>query len=630
MCGIAGVIGRQGQDLDYAGIVEAMLDLLRHRGPDGVGIAVFGPDAVLARASDRASGHQASPGVAAGLGHRRLAIIDLTPEAGQPMFSADGSLALVFNGEIYNYIELREELRERWAFRTNSDSEVLLAAYRVWGDALLGRLDGMFAFAILDLGRNRLFCARDQFGIKPFYFGIDDGALAFASEPRAVLAALRTKGHVDLPHLAEFLVLATSDYDEGTFYREVKQLRPGHCMEVDLVSGKVSSSRYWIPPEVTYVSDKAVIPEVWRLLERGIARQLRSDVPVGASLSGGLDSSVVVNLAARLLGHNANQFRAFTSIAEGHSEDESGLAARSAALAGVQWCPVRPVGEAVAKDLTGMVWSMDEPFTSLAMFAHYQVMRAAANSGIKVMLDGQGSDEVFVGYPRVAQSLVWEKIKGLEWYSAGRDLFLLRRNAAITFREGILGGAYRGLTWVRTFRAAHNMRPMLRANLLSEARYEVVQDATTSSGLVDLQLKELTRYVLPRLLRYEDRNSMAFSIEARVPLLSIDLAQFALSLPVRWRVRDGWTKFALRSAAANWIPPGVLNAKGKKGFPVPQAEWVRLLGPTINEFLSEHGVSEVLDVEAVRRGMETDAVGSHWFWRCLSAGMWIAGSKVAI
>jgi len=316
------------------------------------------------------------------------------------MASQDGRYWIVFNGEVYNYVELAEELSDRFGsvFKTRTDTEVVLDAFRRWGPECLGRFDGMFAFAIWDVELRRLFCARDPVGIKPFYFSNSDCGFVFASEPRAVLTGLGTKGHTDSARLAEFLALGVSDTDDGTFFREVRQL-PGGCWMWVQDGGPISGpNRFWHPPEQLLGDNADVARALVDRLRVSVSRQLRSDVPVGSCLSGGLDSGAITVTVGEIMGGDTSACTALTLRNPGFKDDESELARTTAAAAGMAWTPVDVSLVTLGEDVEAMAAAMGEPFNTLSMFAQYQIMKAASELGLKVMLDGQGGDEVYVGY----------------------------------------------------------------------------------------------------------------------------------------------------------------------------------------------------------------------------------------
>ena len=416
MCGVAGFIewttadGPGGQQPRLR--LDRMLGAVRHRGPDDWGMTFFGLPADCRENEREHVRLRKSEAVGLALGHRRLSVLDLSHRGRQPMETADGSLTITFNGEIYNYIELKEEMALAGAaFHTGTDTEVLLEAYRRWGVAMLGRLDGMFAFAIWDARVGKLICARDPFGIKPFYYGRDSRRFVFASEPRAVLAGLGTKGHIDVSRVAEFLVLGLADHDSGTSFREVSQLPGGHWLEVDAASGVSEPRPFWRAPDDMITDGEDAAARVREQIDLAVHRQLRADVPVGSCLSGGLDSGSVVATVGRLLGGRTAGFTTFTIANPGFEHDEAERARAMAKWAGMRWIGVEPDIESLGTDLERLVRIQGEPFGSLSICAQYKVMQCARRHGMTVMLDGQGGDEVFIGYHRIAIRVIGEYLR---------------------------------------------------------------------------------------------------------------------------------------------------------------------------------------------------------------------------
>jgi asparagine synthase (glutamine-hydrolysing) len=632
MCGIAGFVESafhsQFDSCAARLYLEKMLHALAHRGPDDWGMAFYGFAPMAA--SERNVNWQECTSARLAFGHRRLAILDLSEAGRQPMTNRDATLTITFNGEIYNYIELRDELSRHITFHTGTDTEVLLAAYQKWGLDMLGRLDGMYAFALWDARVNKLICARDPLGIKPFYYAQDGERFYFASEPRAVLAGLGSSGHLDTAHIAEFLAFGISDYDAGTSYREVRQLCGGQWLEVT-ADGRVSLPQtFWQPPAEELEADEDV-PEFLRAqLEMAVKRQLRSDVPVGSCLSGGLDSGSIVTAVSNILSVRADDFMTFTLANKDFSGDESELARITAHQAGVCWNKVETDIEAVPGALSKLIQTVDEPIGGLSVLGQYQVMQYAHRQGIKVMLDGQGGDEVFLGYPRVAQCVAGEYWKQGRISSALSEWHALAQNASQPLATSLLGNLFFRSPRLASWRNRRRIRDLVSSEVLACVRPETIADLYGNESVHTIQRRELTRYILPRLLRYEDRNSMAFGIEARVPLLTVQLVEYALRLPLRWRVRGGWTKYALRVAMQDRLPPEITWQRQKRGFEVPQRRWVAAAWPQIAARLAELPRECPINITAIQKCVEQGQGGEQWFWRCLSVALWMQVSGVRI
>jgi asparagine synthase (glutamine-hydrolysing) len=632
MCGIAGFLSSsQVADPRFQtanDLLARMLRSVEHRGPDDWGTAFFGFNEAGAKGSDHLQVRDGGA-VRVALGHRRLSILDLSVSGRQPMMSVDKSVTITFNGEIYNYVELREELEDEFDFHSGTDTEVLLNAYRRWGTEMLPRLDGMFSFAIWDEKRQELICARDPLSIKPFYYGSGSGTFFFGSEPAAVLAGLDTQGSVDLARIAEFLVLDVSDHDEGTSFQEVSQLPGGYWIAVGADGVRSEPRAYWTPPAgLADVVD--VAGETRHQLMVAVSRQLRSDVPVGSCLSGGLDSGSIVAAVGEQLGPAASDFKALTLTTKGFAGDESALAALTAQRAKVRWIPVTTDPQRITDDLEHLVRIMGEPFGSLSMYGQYNVMRAARDEGLKVMLDGQGGDEVFLGYNTIAQRIVGEHFRHGRLGQALREMRGLHYNASHSMLRTLAGNILFSSPTLAIQRGRRRMSPFVSGSLLDGVRFETASARFSGADFRTLQVRDLRRFVLPRLLKYEDRNSMAFSLEARVPLLAIPLVELGLSLPLEWQVRDGWTKFALRQGMTSLLPGSVVWNRKKRGFEVPQADWVSAARKQIAGWISELPHDCGIRREQIVKGLDAGLGGRQWFWRCISLALWLRHTGVKI
>jgi asparagine synthase (glutamine-hydrolysing) len=626
MCGIAGFVESQAHSREPYDTLSSMLRTIRHRGPDDWGMVFNGYNG--GRGDAKRVDWRQLQGPLLALGHQRLAILDLSEAGRQPMWSHDGAYCISYNGEIYNYLELRSQLAPRAVFQTGTDTEVLLEAYRQWGTAMLQQLDGMFAFALWDRKAQTVVCARDPIGIKPFYYGTQAGRFVFASEPRAVLAGLRTRGRIDAVRVAEFLALGVSDHDDGTSYEEVRQLLPGHWIAVD-AAGSVSPPRaFWsVPDEPVQEAD---VPRLVRdHIDVAIARQLRSDVPVGSCLSGGLDSGTVTSAAARALHQDAANFTALTLTNPDFEGDETEMAAATAAKTGVKWTKVQPRLSSIVEELDQMIQSMDEPFPSLSMFGQRKIMEQASALGLKVMLDGQGGDEVFLGYLRLAQRVASEYFWQGSLSNAFGEWQALGRNASQPVWLTLASSCFFGSPAIVRRRNTRRVSKVVDANFLQHVRPNIVREMYTSlQGVRGLQIAELKRFCLPQLLRYEDRNSMAHSVEARVPLLAVPIVEIGLGLPLNWKVRGGWTKYALRRAMQDDLPAEILWSRRKRGFEVPQKLWVESARSSIEKWLHDLPPGCPVSGREILKAIDNGKAGEQWVWRCLSVALWIRSSGV--
>jgi asparagine synthase (glutamine-hydrolysing) len=590
MCGIAGTAG--GAPPDRA-LLEAMAETMVKRGPDGGG--AWHDDTV-------------------GLAFRRLAVIDLHERSGQPMHF--GPLHLVFNGEIYNYRELRGACRRRGhVFRTEGDAEVLLHAWAEWGERALAHLNGMFALAVWDDRTRRLTLASDPFGEKPLYYAHAHGRLVFASSLRAIMCDPAVDGREDADALAAFVAHAKMPPPGSSFVRGIARLPAAHVLRWQV--GAPELERYWRPRRLEVPRDYTTAREQLRvLLTDAVRLRLRSDVPVGTSLSGGVDSSTVVMVAAGLAGDHRRH--AFTARFPGFERDEWAYASAVAGAAEVErHHGVEPTARDALADLETFVLDHEEPVESLSVYAQWRVNRAALEQGVVVLLDGQGGDELFAGYPPAA---------GFAFLSAGpREVVRSLRR-----RPRAAADAARSLA------KAHLPGPLRRAYRRRTASPYVARDVPRTAPSGDAQpiprelLAESFVTSLPRLLRYADRSSMAHGREVRLPFLDRRVAEFGLSLPAAFVHRDGRTKAILRDAMAGAVPEHVLARRDKVAFEPPQARW--LAEPA----LRAHVCEVLLDRDARDRGLydtaaiEADARAGQWrdagaIWTALNAELWLRG-----
>ncbi len=606
MCGIAGIVRLDGASVS-ADTIGVLTDLIAHRGPDDAGVHV--------------DGH-------VGLGHRRLSIVDLSPAGHQPMASGDGSLWIVFNGEIYNHEALRAELIGLGhAFRSTTDTEVILAAYRQWGEACVHRFEGMWAFAIWEQARRRLFCSRDRLGIKPFYYALTPAGFAFASEIKSVLAAGLVPIRANPEALRLQLVYRARASNETTCFEGVMQLPPAH--NAVLADGRLVRSRYWNAEDALAArgsGSRDYAAGFRDHIEQAVRSHLRSDVPVGACLSGGLDSGTLVALAARRMD---TPLRTFSVTYPGTVYDESRyIHALRGQVGNLDGTETSPDGRDLIDVLERSTWHYEEPVWGGSVYSWWQVMKSVHAGGIKVVLNGQGADELLAGYPRYYPTYLRQLLL------QGRLPTLARNFEGFRAQQGDLSrmGLWRELAtpfwpdWLR--RAARVagrgnafddrfLSPQLRA-LSSPAAEALARRAF--SNLDTHLLTDLTTTRLPELLQAEDRFSMAFSIESRVPFLDRAFVEYGIALPAGQKIDDGVTKVVLREAMRGTVPDETLDRRDKQGYPTPANDWLR-----------QYGVEYAGDLIGSRRFRERDvfdaAAASAAFdrWRSGSgslAGLW--------
>lgn len=575
MCGIAGIISPDASKVNDV-FLNRMGNALAHRGPNGHATWT------------------STDGIA-GLSHRRLVIIDTSPGAAQPMHYGSGH-TIVHNGEIYNYIELRQELLKKgYRFKTSSDTEVILAAYAEYGERCVDYFDGMFAFAIWDAQQKALFCARDRLGEKPFFYvATDDDAFWFASEIKALLAA---GAAVDRDDGMLLYFLGTGNTIDAvdpsrTFYRKIKQLPAAHWLRYNARTSHLTLQRYWNVSKKTISRNlNTSLEELDNLLTLSVSRRLRSDVPLGTSLSGGLDSS---SIAACLHSLGVGSLKTFTASFHGFEKDESAKAKKVAERFGFSNYLVEPTADGLINDFEKLAYHQDEPVASASVYAQFKVFELAAIENVTVLLDGQGADEILAGYDHYHK-----------WWL--RSLFphltakLLRR---------------------RTRRGLYDTS--LNREFIEAAIGEVNIVKPVVRRLNDLLYFDTFCLGLEQLLRYADRNSMAHGREVRLPFLNHELVDFIFSLPASMKIHDGYTKWLLRKLMSNKLPSDTVWTKRKTGFEPPQKEW--MMHPKVQEYIMDAKTKLVNERILNKSVLHRPITGSDAFSRNAGEWRWMAAS----
>jgi asparagine synthase (glutamine-hydrolysing) len=640
MCGIAGMLWTEPA-AQRAG-TTAVLRLLEHRGPDDHGWLLLTPQGVRRGRGDPGNVH-----AEAALLHRRLSILDVSDAGWQPMSTPDGRYHLIFNGEIYNYVELRRELEKLGQeFRSRSDTEVLLHAYSRWGRGALSRLVGMFAFAVLDTRERSLFLARDFFGIKPLYYAHLPGGFAFASEIKALLDLPGLKRGVNPDRLYDYLRFGLTDHGGQTLFAQVRQLPAAHCLDVALDARGVGGVNPPMAQPVRYwhldLDDRLdlSLEEAGRRLRElfleNVKLHLRSDVAVGAALSGGIDSSAIVaamrHLEPRL------DLHAFSYVADDAAVSEERWIDSAGRVAHAVVHKVHPTAAEMVEDLDRLVYQQDEPFGSTSIYAQDRVFRLAREAGVPVMLDGQGADELLGGYrPYLAARLASLLRQG----RLGRAYSFLRRAARLPGSGGrrqLLAHAG-GLalpscvkSWALRLTGRGQMPAWLNERWLAShgVRARPRRSAPAALEVLRQELRQsLVETSLPMLLRYEDRNSMAHSVESRVPFLTVPLVDFVLRLPEEHLIgRDGTSKNVFRLAMRGLVPDAVLDRKDKIGFATPEQRWLSVLSPWVEKTLRSDAAQRIpaLHVPEMQREWQAIREGRRPFdfrvWRWVNLIRW--------
>jgi asparagine synthase (glutamine-hydrolysing) len=574
------------------------------------------------------------------LGHNRLSIIDLSSEANQPMRSADGRYTIVYNGEIYNYIELRSELESAGrSFRTRSDTEVLLAAFDAWGTECFVRFNGMFAFAIFDAKEKRLVCARDFFGIKPFFYSDEAEAFAFASEIPALLEFPGAGRNLNVRKAFDFLNYGGVDVGDETMVEGIRQLPPAHYMVVDAPTGMIAEAkRYWdIDPsrESQQASYKASAEALREGFIESVRVHLRSDVPLGIALSGGIDSSAVACAVRRI--DRAAEIHTFSYVPEGEGarSEEKWIDIVNQTIGAVPH-KVKIGDTDLVGEIDRLILRLGEPFRTTSIYAQHRVFKAARESGIIVTLEGQGADELlggYDGYPadRVASLVAAGRLQEAAAYLGAASSWPGRSRKAIAkevARRLIPEGFKRlaGLVFERRPPAPWLDRGFLRGRLAS--RGPIRGDRPGGKRrFAEALAYAATRQGLPGLLRHGDRNAMSWSIESRVPFCAAGFAEYALGLPEEYHVdSSGATKRIFRDAMRGIVPDAVLDRRDKIGFSTPEAAWLRAMASWVDDIVARCPSGGLLDPFDLRFRWGRFRDGTRGYdpglWRCLNYIRW--------
>ena len=591
MCGITALFNKSGLRTDTLCKANA---LAAHRGPDDEGFLLWRPDSPWRLYAGKDSSlesrahHQLAllpggdPFWQVGLGHRRLSILDLSPQGHQPM-TLDGRFAITYNGEVYNYLEIRHELQALGhIFRTDSDTEVLLHAWQQWGPEALHRFNGMFAFVLLDTRWQKLYAVRDRFGIKPLYYTDRPGYLAFASEVKQLRLLPEYEFQLNEANAYDYLRNGSVDHNTETFEQGILQVGHGHYLEVDLQNNQHQLKQWYkLEPTPWKGSFEEACDRFYKLLKDSIRLRMRSDVPVGSALSGGLDSSTIVCLMREVLrgqGKEDLPIKTITSCQEDKKYDEWEYAETVIQKVRAEPYKVFPTFEKLLEDLDRFIWHMDYPFGSTSQFSQWCVFEGAAQVGLKVMIDGQGADEQLAGYGGNDMALYTGLLASGQLGEFASEVVAYNKyhgNWPVGFMIGAI--QYHIPSWILNqvpdrFRFRKQHAPdWLRLTFIGQPR-------KGAGSLRKSLYGQVTEGPLPALLRYEDRNSMAFSIESRVPFMDYRLIEFTLGLPEHFVYRRGERKHILRKTFAGQVPEKVLARRDKMGFVSAEERWLKQEG----------------------------------------------------
>lgn len=622
MCGIAGAFSLNTKDLGPR--VRKAMDVIRHRGPDDDGLF-----------EDKLNNGSIA------LGHVRLAIID--PEfAKQPVFNEDESVVCVFNGCIYNYLELRRDLlQDGHKFKTHSDTEVIVHAYEKWGEECLQYFNGAFAIVIWDRKKQQLFVARDRMGIKPFYYYYDGKSLVFGSEIKAILATDLVKAEVNNAGLEDYLTFQLC-LGEKTLFKNIKKIMPGHYFTFK-PGGDVNLVQFW---DIHFNLDNDhtedyFINRIQFLLEDAVGLRLRSDVPIGAYLSGGLDSSAIVSTACNLL--SGSTMKTFTgAFKESKDFDETEYAKEVARVSGAEYMEIFMTPDKFPETMDKLIWHMDEPAAGPGGFPQFLVSQLATKH-VKVVLSGEGGDEMFVGYARYLVAYLEECLKGAIFETADRghyvatlgtivpNLSLLQKYVPMLdsfWKEGLFGDfAHRYFHLMdRSGSMSSLFNPQFfgsRERIFSD--FEKIFNNREAASFVNKILYFDIKTHLQALLHLDDRVNAAWSLESRAPLLDHRLVELVGSISPVIKFKNGETKYMFKKAIKQILPEKVFNRKDKMGFPVPLSQWYQ---NELKDYLHDTLLSEkarqrgIFDVDAMERMITKESKYGRAVWGALCLELW--------
>lgn len=621
MCGISALISKNKNSSLDSSLIQKMTDVISHRGPDGFGYFTQSNQVHL--------------------GHRRLAILDCTEAGHQPMHFLD-RYVITYNGEVYNYLEIRAELEQSgYRFKSGSDTEVILASYDKWKDKCLSHFNGMWAFIIYDRLENKVFIARDRFGVKPLYvWSSPEGFFAFASEIKQFTTLPGWRAQLN-PHIAgEFLVHGRLDFSQETFFKNVLQVLPGHSALVhvdDFASfehaAKLETSRWYeLKTEELQLPENQIKLQLKEKLLAAVKLRLRSDVPVGSCLSGGIDSSSIVCLMQEQLSGRGQQ-KTFSALSENKKLDESLYMQTVVKKCLTDHSTTLPRLDNLLEKLDLLAWHQDEPYGSSSIYAQWCVFEKAREKGCLVLLDGQGADEQLAGYPEFVGAYLNETLRQKGIFEFLRLILVLK--ARLSFAK-IIG---------KFIRAAYPKLSDFLESLLSKKiqtqkwinlNQAQIEKTKSKESVRDLCLSQMQGEHLQMLLRYEDRDSMAHGIESRVPFVDYQFVEFALSIPSALKLKNGVAKAILRDSMRGVVPDQILDRQDKIGFATAEEDWFRGEKKEFfrNEILKAIQLSNGFLNSQIIEDFDLMLIGkkpfSSAFWRCISFGRWLQVFKVEV
>lgn len=660
MCGISGIISFQ-QNNKLVKSISSVNDEIKHRGPDDEGYVffehntptpVFGNDTPQnvkqsnLLYSPKIGFEEITGNTNVVLGHRRLSILDLSAHAHQPLCNEDSNFWIVFNGEIYNYQVIREELIALgYQFTSNSDTEVVLKAYIAWGAACLTKFNGMWSFVIYDKNQQKLFGARDRFGVKPFYYIHNNNYFAFCSEIKGLLKLDGFEKKINPKAVYDYLVLGKMELDTETFFKGIFELKPSSYFELEVNTKKIRFTNYYQLQtnlnweKVDKTKSTKVVADLKTKITEAISTRLNSDVETGTCLSGGIDSSILVGTINQLLNQKkieqiGEKQEVFTASYPENDIDESKWAKLVVEQTKTNWNQTFPTAAQLKEQLEDLIYAQDIPFGSSSTFSQYKVMELIHSKNVKVTLDGQGADELFGGYANHFTNFITHAFKTFSFSVIRQNLknthpsFANQKNSFKIPLQSFV---------ISNFPNIYFKKLIQHEPELAFVNYQLISDNQNRFGLINDKIKptfngllhfQFTEYGLKHLLRTADRNSMRFSVESRMPFADdIILITTVFNVSGSYKIQQGKSKFLLREAMKNVLPNEIYNRTDKIGFATPEKKWMQELKPYFKEIISQQKNDEFVNWEDFYKNF--DSIYEHAIntstlrlWRFINFALW--------
>lgn len=594
MCGISGIINKNSLKVEQNEI-QKINDLISHRGPDDEGF-YFEKNFAF--------------------GHRRLSILDLSSDGHQPMYYLD-RYVITYNGEVYNYLEIKDELmKDGYRFTSHTDTEVILASYDKWGEDCVCKFNGMWAFAIYDKEKEIIFCSRDRFGVKPFYYTQVKDKFVFGSEIKQLIEFYGDR-YVNKDILLDYLVIGLEEHTNKTFFENIYKLEQSHNLIYDLKTNDFEIKRYYdieFKDKLNRLDEKDSINFLSEKLEDSINLRLRSDVKVGTCLSGGLDSSSIASIASKKYFEKTNKkFIAIHAKSIEDKTDESFYAKEVAQFCNLDIEIVEPKLEEITKYIDEVIYTQEEPFGSPSIFMQYFVMKKAREIGCTVMLDGQGGDETLLGYERYYPAY----LLGLNSFDMIKGFFSSSKNSKLSLKQLIQYFIYFTNTKIRLMHLKKKNN-FIKSKYFDFLNINIIKENSKNYlDIFNLQKIEILKTQMPHLLKYEDKNSMRNSIETRLPFVDYAFLETALSLKNKLKIQDGWTKYILRKAVENILPKNIVWRKNKFGFEAPTKNWIEVYTKDMKKEIEKSIIIKELTLD-----LDFETLDNIQKWKLFNVAIW--------